>query len=282
MRAFHYALAASGLAPRLEVSLNSALEGTRYADVDGDLEVGCALCVCHGDEERSVVDGVATGHVGRHLAFVARSRAPWAPSTAETFGFEETSAAAALDSKIEGALAVLKASSTTSRCCPGAAAAFVAAVGDDGLHRLLGLRTTPRTLAGRLPPRRSHLIAAALVSKPPVKVGGKETLSAAARAVDKHYHRGPGFFGTSKGTCAAKNAHALGLVNKLLTEAAWANIHALPGQDIAIFEVRVPAGYGARWRCAYEDGAALRPSSCAFRGFLEPQMADGHDRGWRH
>ena len=39
-----------------------------------------------------------------------------------------------------------------------------------------------------------------------------------------------------------------------------------------VLEVRTADGYGAQWSA---DGAA-------FRGFLEPQMPDGHAVGWRH
>lgn len=43
-------------------------------------------------------------------------------------------------------------------------------------------------------------------------------------------------------------------------------------QDIYVIEARVIEGYGVRWTA---DGKQ-------FRGFLEPQMLDGHDVGWRH
>ncbi len=36
--------------------------------------------------------------------------------------------------------------------------------------------------------------------------------------------------------------------------------------------MRTIEGYGARWLL---DGSE-------FRGFLEPQMVDGHEVGWRH
>lgn len=39
--------------------------------------------------------------------------------------------------------------------------------------------------------------------------------------------------------------------------------------DLDVFEVRTVEGYGARWS---EEGTF-------FRGFLEPQMADGHEKG---
>jgi len=39
--------------------------------------------------------------------------------------------------------------------------------------------------------------------------------------------------------------------------------------DLAVFELRIAAGYGARWLA---DGSE-------FRGFLEPPMEDGHSKG---
>ena len=39
-----------------------------------------------------------------------------------------------------------------------------------------------------------------------------------------------------------------------------------------VLEVRHEEGYGLRW---LSDGSE-------FRGFLEPQMKDGHAVGWRH
>ena len=49
-------------------------------------------------------------------------------------------------------------------------------------------------------------------------------------------------------------------------------IHLVLQQDIFVIEARGPEGYGARWTA---DGTQ-------FRGFLEPQMVDGHEVGWRH
>ncbi|ELU15712.1 hypothetical protein CAPTEDRAFT_201130 [Capitella teleta] len=50
------------------------------------------------------------------------------------------------------------------------------------------------------------------------------------------------------------------------------NLKITPQHDQRILEVRQENGYGARWSA---DGRH-------FRGFLEPQMVDGHDVGWRH
>ena len=75
----------------------------------------------------------------------------------------------------------------------------------------------------------------------------------------------------------------------MLREGVWCNLHVLPGaqrasldfpQSGAILEIRVTGGYGIRWAGDWTtDG---RPSALSFRGFLEPQMLDGHEKGWRH
>jgi len=64
----------------------------------------------------------------------------------------------------------------------------------------------------------------------------------------------------------------LNILKKILCDASWINIHTLP-HDIPIFEVRNSLGYGARWTAVGRH---------EFRGFLEPQMEDGHDKGWKH
>lgn len=42
-----------------------------------------------------------------------------------------------------------------------------------------------------------------------------------------------------------------------------------------VYEVRQHQGYGLRWKL--QDGEEWK-----FRGFLEPQMQDGHSIGWIH
>lgn len=96
-------------------------------------------------------------------------------------------------------------------------------------------------------------------------------LSVGARAVCKHAGRSSeGFWGDPRGTEAVKNAHAEKLAVRIIDEAVWTNIHSLPN-DTYIIESRIGAGYGIRWTI---DGT--------FRGFLEPQVADGHAKGWKH
>jgi len=68
-----------------------------------------------------------------------------------------------------------------------------------------------------------------------------------------------------------KNKKSQEVLLKILRNATWLNIHLLP-HDLAIFEIRETNGYGARWTA---DGKS-------FRGFLEPQVDGGHERGWVH
>lgn len=98
-------------------------------------------------------------------------------------------------------------------------------------------------------------------------------ISVGARALSKHYHRdsSTSWWGGCTGTEKQKNDYALSIMNKILDGATWINIHWLP-HDVYILEVRQEEGYGARWTA---DGSS-------FRGFLEPQMVDGHSVGWKH
>jgi hypothetical protein len=96
-------------------------------------------------------------------------------------------------------------------------------------------------------------------------------LTVGARALSKHSHRSSeGFWGNSSGTETYKNKLASDVANKIITECTYINLHILPQQEY-IVELRVTKGYGMRWTVEGE-----------FRGFLEPQMADGHSQKWRH
>ena len=98
-------------------------------------------------------------------------------------------------------------------------------------------------------------------------------LSCGARALSKHCHRDSTsqWWGSSTGSESSKNEHASQVLEKIISNAVWINIHLLP-HDVKVLEVRNELGYGARWSC---DGTM-------FRGFLEPQMNDGHSVGWKH
>lgn len=119
----------------------------------------------------------------------------------------------------------------------------------------------------------------------------------------------PLFFGIPRGSQEEQNEVAHQIVRRLLDEAAWINIHTFAGTNgKPSLEVRVASGYGARWVADWkrrrtrtrttmhrnvdddkgddnedEDSSLpLLPVDVEFRGFLEPQMENGHERGWRH
>ena len=98
-------------------------------------------------------------------------------------------------------------------------------------------------------------------------------LTVGARALSKHCHRDvtSEWWGACAGSEQEKNEHANAVVMRILGDASWINIHMLP-HDLKVIEVRCAEGYGARWG---HDGKV-------FRGFLEPQMEDGHATGWKH
>ena len=98
------------------------------------------------------------------------------------------------------------------------------------------------------------------------------SLTVGARALSKHCHRDTSeWWGACAGSEQTKNEHANTVVMRILGDASWINIHLLR-HDVKVIEVRCTEGYGARWS---HDGKV-------FRGFLEPQMEDGHTTGWKH
>lgn len=116
------------------------------------------------------------------------------------------------------------------------------------------------------------------------KPNTKSKLTVAARALAKHAHRGEeGFFGTVKGSETEKNKQAECVVERLISEAAWINIHCFGGvnETRPVMEVRTADGYGARWSAVWTKDA-FSPEDVEFRGFLEPQMDDGHQQSWKH
>ena len=100
----------------------------------------------------------------------------------------------------------------------------------------------------------------------------KSKLMVGARALSKHCHRSSDcWWGNSLGTENNKNEHAVNILQKVFVDISWINIHILP-HDVIVLEVRCSQGYGLRWS---HDGNF-------FRGFLEPNMVDGHDKKWKH
>eukprot|EP00755_Sulcionema_specki_P034572 Sspe_Gene.103158::Locus_78975_Transcript_1_1_Confidence_1.000_Length_1724::g.103158::m.103158 len=153
----------------------------------------------------------------------------------------------------------------------------IAGLGPFGVLRLLGCRATVATKSaicdhGVWPPDRSELLARfsdIYCSK----------LTVGAKALAKHTVRHKDWWGGDlKGGEEAKSALAYKVVNRIVSNAAWINLHLLP-HSIPVFEVRVKEGYGARWVFEENDG---KPQELRFRGFLEPQCADGHENRWRH
>ena len=100
----------------------------------------------------------------------------------------------------------------------------------------------------------------------------KSKLTVGARALTKHCHRSSEqFWGVCTGTEEKKNKHSMGILCQVFADCCWLNVHTLPHR-VFVLEVRNSSGYGLRWS---HDGRM-------FRGFLEPQMENGHEVGWRH
>lgn len=140
-------------------------------------------------------------------------------------------------------------------------------LGVRGLLDLLNIRHT-RGSVDIFPPPMSTLVASFNEKHKP-----NANLTVGARALSKHCHRDVTieWWGPCVGSEQAKNEHANAILMRILKDASWINIHLLP-HNLKVIEVRCAEGYGARWS---HDGAA-------FRGFLEPQMEDGHAAGWKH
>uniref|UniRef100_A0A0E0BHL0 ASCH domain-containing protein n=1 Tax=Oryza glumipatula TaxID=40148 RepID=A0A0E0BHL0_9ORYZ len=68
-----------------------------------------------------------------------------------------------------------------------------------------------------------------------------------------------------------KNQLASEIIDRLLRECCWMNIHLTQPYG-PVYEIRVHEGYGARWS---QDGSK-------FIGFLEPYSPEGFSRGWKH
>ena len=171
--------------------------------------------------------------------------------------------------KIVAAIAELASSSLPS---DDAALARVCALLDllqpEGVMHLLGMRRSVRSVTTLPPPRTTLLRSFQQLHKP----NGKAKLTVGARAHCKHCHRSQcSWWGSGNGSEPTKNARAVEVAHRILDAAVWLNIHLLP-HDVPVMEIRMAEGYGLRWS---GDGTF-------FRGFLEPQMEDGHEKGWRH
>lgn len=93
-----------------------------------------------------------------------------------------------------------------------------------------------------------------------------------------------GWWGVPSGPVARINEQSLLLFWKVVNNASWRNLHWLPHRVLA-YEMRVPEGYGMRWsqdRAQEDEEGVGEEKPWVFRGFLEPQMDNGHEVGWRH
>ncbi|OMJ88873.1 hypothetical protein SteCoe_9075 [Stentor coeruleus] len=152
------------------------------------------------------------------------------------------------------------------------AESLLISLGPRGILFCLGVRRTQGSTDKYMIPQRSIIEKAfsQLYSKEESK--SSSNLSVGARSLTKHAHRSSeGFWGKITGTDNMKNNTAQDILRRLLNEAAWVNVHCLPNEE-AILEIRVSQGYGARWIIEKKN----------FRGFVEPMMEGGHEKGWKH
>lgn len=158
---------------------------------------------------------------------------------------------------------------------------WIQIAGQDGIYSILGCRRTIGTIqllspstttpSYLLPPTIPQLLEA---SRQLYKPHTKSSLTVAARALAKHAHRGEEqFFGVLKGGEAQKNEHADRVIQRLIDEAMWVNIHCFGGIDESnpVVEIRTYGGYGARWSGVW-DSDVFSLVDVEFRGFLEPQV----------
>jgi hypothetical protein len=132
----------------------------------------------------------------------------------------------------------------------------------------LGIRKTKGSIDNYIPLDKNILI-----SKFKELNNQKSKLTVGAKALCKHSHRSvtESFWPGQEGKEIEKNQNAEKMLNLFLEECVWINMHLLP-HNLIIIELRIDKGYGIRWQV--NDGM--------FRGFLEPQMEDGHEKGWIH
>nr|XP_019703481.1 uncharacterized protein LOC105038613 isoform X1 [Elaeis guineensis] len=140
----------------------------------------------------------------------------------------------------------------------------------DGVGSLLGMTHTVGTVPDALPPPRSFLISSSMNPHRPNVKGC--SLTDAARALAKHVNRSSdGWWGDFNGSDSKKNMRALEVINRLLINCCWMNVHLIQPYD-CVFEIRVREGYGARWS----------KYGSKFIGFLEPYTEEGFAKGWKH
>ena len=135
---------------------------------------------------------------------------------------------------------------------------------------LIGLRYTVGSIPHAIPPSIKELLRA--FGKPHQRSGNKVKLTVGGRALQKHCNRcSEHWWGKANGPVELVNLNATIVILRIISQCVWMNTHMLP-HNLAIFEIRVQEGYGARWTL---DGRE-------FRGFLEPPSKNGHKTGWHH
>ena len=150
-----------------------------------------------------------------------------------------------------------------------------------GILTLLGIRKTNGSENNFVPPYINELIKEfELVNFDEISFNEKlkknkhlkpPILTVGGRALCKHSHRCTNkFWPIANGSDENKNKEARKMLNMFLSNCIWINIHGLPHNN-AIIELRVNEGYGVRWLIGGE-----------FRGFVEPPLKDGHEKGWKH
>lgn len=142
-------------------------------------------------------------------------------------------------------------------------------LGKRGILDILGMRKMYGSQDIFPPPRKQLLETFTALHAP----GTSSILTVGGRALTKHSHRdhSSSWWGVCTGSEQKKIDHALAKMSNILDNATWLNVHNLPG-ELPTIEARQENGYGVRWTI---DGGE-------FRGFLEPQMVDGHEVGWKH
>jgi hypothetical protein len=148
-------------------------------------------------------------------------------------------------------------------------------IGEERLAYLLGMRKTAGTILGEFCPSLRLLKIAFVKPQHPDIL-----LHVGARALTKHCHRpinnSTNFWGGEiKGNAQEKNKIAEGKFLSICENAVWFNCHVSSGMLNGVHEIRNNKGYGVRFQIEKEK-------SLVFRGFLEPMMENGHEKGWKH
>ena len=237
---------------------------------------------------------------------------------AETLGFKELDdPPSALISNNSPPQSMAYVSKWLSSCLGGGDSAICGLL---GIRSTVGsLRPDARQLSF-LPSRKTLLEASNVLLAAKSKDQRGDRLSLAAKARAKHAHRAlqeKSYFGIVKGPVLKQNREASELVQKLLEVCVWTNCHIFSGLpshkkhvgietkkesddqfSAWVLEIRQEQGYGARWlvekslqaKESEHEGPFVETTvgsnnnrlKVTFRGFLEPQMEDGHERRWRH